>query len=1128
MGKRVLSLFLAVFLCFQALSVCVSAAEDAGSPKHIPRVVSIVFDDSGSMYKNTDRWAYTSYAMQSFAAMMGSEDVLYITYLNGPAGTVKVDLSDSAKPKTVSGFSDIVFGGGTPNRVRRGADCLTKEYATYGDSAKYYLVVMADGELDSGEGVLSESIRDVTGATKTALGGADFQSIYFSMKSGDKTQVDGVSSHFASTSDKIVSTLKDVSADIMGRTAVSHEVSGNTLSFTLKYPALSIAVFAQKQNGDFASFQAAVQKDGKALSCQVGNYSVKCPTKITKNTSTTVYKEKVPTNPPAGVVSLITNSGNPLAKGTYTVDISGYDLKKDDVVVLVEPAVRIGCQYFLNNDDAAITFEELKKRVSEGDTVTVECGLYEMNPDGSAGDAVPLDVLSPEYKILVNGKQVGIGVDGAENAYSFQVDKSFENQEMKVQALLKGYQPFVMKETFGELSLKLQPIPDPDGKSEIGLTKPLWKQWSAGEAGIRFELEKADASVLARTAIAVEGCEGLPVGICSALGNAVRLDGNAIVYLPVAQLPFGQLPDSFKVSLTDLDTNGVLTTKTVRVIRPVYRFEIENQLEGAALSLEQLKENSAAIRFILTVDYDGSGQYIPVSQSDCEGEIPLTPDTGVLPGQATQEKGSFSFVPHYDPAVDTQLSAGDLVGKSHSLSVTAQVDGQQVQSDTVSISLSSAAYRLEVENEITQPLTLDTVKTNSQRVIFRLLADYDGSGNFGELAQWDAAALEQLQITTGELPGKLETVYDAGGKPVGKAFIAQYDENNNNGVPFTAVAGKVHEIIGTVQGTELSASTTVEVLAPDYEIVVREEGVQLTNTNLHGNRKGVAFTITRDGRQLTVQELSAIAPYDLTFDVEQPWLKVAAEAKQAEDGSTYLLCMPQHDAWGWLGFFTVKLGQMHIIMTLGEDTAAAELTIVMSKVALIVFLIVLAVLALILWMLFCAATTVRFVKGSFCKVSFNQNENGKYMISSVMFINPGKTSLKSRIKWLLNVKNLVGLFIPFKRQSYALTVSGQLAHFIAKKPITRKVFYRTFPVSPGNRNQARLRTGRVLISQLEAIVRRDGSFEFDPDRLRGKPHTANDETMHDGQFLTEENCRTILLYLTRREQRELAPRRGRR
>ena len=1127
MGKKICSFILILALCFQMVSVCVFAAEDQGSPKHIPRVVSIVFDDSGSMYKNSDRWAYTSYAMQSFAAMMGSDDILYITYLNAPVGTQKVDLSNGAKHKTVSDFSKIMFGGGTPDRVQKAADCLEREYANYKSNAKYYLVVMSDGELDSGLGLLSDSISAASAKTAAKLSGADFETIYFSMKKDDNTTIPGVASHFASTSDEITDALKDVSADIMGRTEVSHSVSSGKLSFTLQYPALSIAVFAQKQNGNFDNFKAVVQKDGKNLSCQVGNYPIKCPTTIVKNLNSSVYQEKIPENPPSGVVSLITNGGNSLPKGNYTVDVSGCDLQTKDVVVLVEPAVRIGCKYRLNDDDDTITFEELKERVCEGDTVTVECGLYELNSDGSLGDAVPLDILSPEYKIMVNGKQVGNKVSGKTNVYQFQVDKTYENQEMRVEASLKGYQPFVMKETFGELNIGIQAVPLPDGKAEIALTKPLWKKWFAGENVVSFELEKADPTVLTRTSIQVEGCDGLPEGICSAMEGAARLEGNTIVYSPRESISFDQLPESFSVSLVALDTGEVVVKKTVKVIRPAYRFEAKNELAESLLSLTQLKNNSSGIEFTLMVDYDGSGQYIPVSQSDCEDEIKVALSSGVLPGESTEGNGTVRFVPQYDRTVNTDLPLSQIIGKEHRLFATATVGGQEIKSEEVVLSVSSAAYRLEVENQITQPLSLDTVKTNQQKIIFRLLADYEGSGSFSQLADWDGDAIEKIEIVSGDLPGRIEIAYDAGGNSVGKAFIPVYDENNNNGIPFTKVAGKVHQITGSVRGTDLSVGTAVEVLAPDYEIVVRKDGIQLTDVELRGNQVGVEFTVLRDGRALTAKELEGLAPYDLAFDKDQPWMKIVSEVREAEDGTAYLLCMPQYDGWSfpaawcwnWLTLFTVAKGEMHMTLTLGKDVGSAAISVGTSELAWIIFLIVLAVMLLIGWICFCCATRVRFLRGSFYTVSFKKkNKSTGYVVQTCCPSNANKNSI---LRFLLSGKFL----IPFSEQTAVKIVGTKSAMFAAKKSPMKTFSCHSFPFSVGEQNKLNFNKGHLSTVSIRKIINKDHDFVIDGDALKGSPCSDEDKKIEGGSFLVEKGTHNIIFFLTRNEEKSMKQRR---
>ena len=296
--KKILSVVLILLFVAQIFSGTVFAANESGSPKHIPRIVSVVFDDSGSMYKDTDRWAYTSYAMQAFVAMMGDEDVLYVTYLNAPAGTVKINLSNSAKQGNIENIEKTMFGGGTPNKLQNGAECLKEEYSNYGNNAKYYLVVLADGLLDAGQGDMAEGLKNVSSSTAAALSGADFETIYFSMLEKANLNISGVTSHNATTGDQIVNVLRDISADILGRTKIDHSVSGGKLSFELEYPALSVAIFVQKENAEFSNVRVPITKNGAGVSYDTGVYYVDCPTEIVKNTSTTVYNEKIHTNPP--------------------------------------------------------------------------------------------------------------------------------------------------------------------------------------------------------------------------------------------------------------------------------------------------------------------------------------------------------------------------------------------------------------------------------------------------------------------------------------------------------------------------------------------------------------------------------------------------------------------------------------------------------------------------------------------------------------------------------------------------------------------------------------------------------------------------------------------------------------
>jgi len=998
---------LVLILCLQLLPVGSFAADESGSPKHIPRVVSIVFDDSGSMYNNTDRWAYTVYAMQAFAAMMGSDDILYITYLNNAASSVRVDLSDGAKAGTVSSFLNIRFGGGTPDKIQQGADCLAEEYKKHGSDANYYLVVMTDGALDNA--VMSDRVKAVTSSTRNRLKGAEFETFYFSMNSNDKA-IDGVKNYLAFDTTKIVGALQDVSAEVMGRTKVNHSISGGKLKFDLSYPALSIAVFAQKENGNFANFRASVQKDGKALTCQVGNYPVVSPTSINKDMSISPWQEKYPQNPPSGVVSLITNGGTPLEKGSYAVDLSGYDLASNDIVVLVEPAVRIGCKYYINDSKNPVTFEALKDSVQEGDTITVECGLYEMKADGSLGDPVPASVLSPEYKITVNGKEVATASGGA-NTYQIPVTKEFEDQELRVQALLKGYQPFVMKETFGKFNIKIRPVTLPESEKQVRLTKPLWQQWAAGEGKITFKLQEMDDSVPGRTAIVVEGCQGFPAGTCSELGAAVRVEGNTIVYNPRAELDFAKLPDSFTVGLQELATGEILQQVTVQVVQPAYRLEVDNRLDGTVLNLDQLKTNTAGVTFTLKVDYDGSGV-------------------------------------------------------------------------------------------------------------------------FADLPAWDTGMVDRLDVNTGDLPGITETVYGSDGKPAGKRFIPQYDELNNNGIPFTKVAGRIHSITATLRDTAATAETKVETLAPDYDIVVLQDGITVTDVALRGNTEGVEFIILRDDKKLSRLELEGLAPYPLSFDKNQPWMKLETTVVTYQDGTSVLRCVPKYNGWtflssslwNWASIFFVEKGEMHAVLTLGEDVAKAAVTVETSAITWTIFFVVLVILGLIVWIIICNLTYIRFKKGKFYVASFRRNPDGPgYVVETVLESNPHKgKSLRGVWRSIKSMQCIV----PNKAQTYGVVASKQRASFVAARSSfsDKLILRKSIPYCVSEKNRPNFNKGSLARNAVRRIVesaREKEKLVLEEDKLTGSPCGENNFKMDIGTYLVEKDSKSIIFFISENERRKM-------
>lgn len=1134
--KRLVSIFLVMILILQSFCIVAFSVGGSDSPKHIPRIVSVVFDNSGSMYKETDRWAYTSYAMQAFVAMMGKDDVLYITYLNESGSdpqkkTFEITLSNDGKQAEIDTIENVMFGGSTPNRLSAGSACLRNEYLTYGTNAKYYLVVMADGDLDDGQGDMVTDLSNETTATKTALAGADFESIYFSMEGS--LSINGVNCQDASNSKDIVNVLKNISAEIMGRTTVKHSGSGGKISFDLKYPALSIAVFVQKEKATFSNVSVPPTHNGNKASFETNTYYLECPVTVNKNPDRQQFEEKIPSSPPSGFVSLISNGENSIPKGSYTIDLSSYGVSKNDVIILVEPAVRVDCKYYIGDSTDPVSFDELKSKVCEGDFIRVECGLYEINSDGSSGDPVPLDVLKPDYKLYINDTPAGKKLSGSENEYTIDITEDYANQEFKVEAVLQGYQPFVLKESFDDIRQRASSnLPDGQNSFTVTLTKPEWEEWLNGEGEISFPLEYADSSMLNDLSIKTNGADFLPSGKCSELSN-IEISGNSIIYnpTPASSTEFKDIPQNFVVELYDNVTASTVIKAEVNVIQPKYKFETANSLSDVTLGIEMLKTNTLGLRFVLCADYNDSGIYTPIRESSCEKEITISLEHGVLPGTVSEEHGEINFVPVYDSDVNTDISPAEVLGREHKIFASTVIDGVEIISDEIILSVNNASYRIEIDNQITEPLDLNTIKGNKKKVVFNILADYTGNGEFGPVAEWDYGVFDKFEIDSGDLPGRTEKEYDASGRPTGVSFTPDYDENNNKGVPFTKVAGKTHSIVCGVTAFNIAAGTTVEVLPPIYEISVKKTGIKLIDTKLRKNEQGVEFVVTRNGHVLTKAELEGLAPYQFSMDKEQDWIKIEGTAM---DG--YLLCVPKYDGptfispalWNWLCIFKVSKGDTAIILHVGENTAQATMHINLDVFSLIIFIIVLCITLFILWVIFCFITRVRFSPGTFYKVTL-QKEGPYYYILSYDSFPSKKDALKD---FFLAERKLVSHFnIIFPSSNIVRPFSPQVKHITLdsykikfKSDKTAHVRH-TYPYAVITKdNNSFFRMGSITDSEIIKIRQLDYDFYFNKAKIEGLPCGEENIKMASDTFIVENNpdATSIIFFLTKQDEIDLS------
>lgn len=98
MKKKIFSLVLVIFLMVS----CFSWSSLSANSLHVRKVVSVVYDDSGSMSSNNSmNWSYANYAAQTLCGLLNAEDELNITYMSNPGTAVIPENPLNPSDKTV-------------------------------------------------------------------------------------------------------------------------------------------------------------------------------------------------------------------------------------------------------------------------------------------------------------------------------------------------------------------------------------------------------------------------------------------------------------------------------------------------------------------------------------------------------------------------------------------------------------------------------------------------------------------------------------------------------------------------------------------------------------------------------------------------------------------------------------------------------------------------------------------------------------------------------------------------------------------------------------------------------------------------------------------------------------------
>ncbi len=242
----------------------------AASPAHtalaqgirVPRVISVVYDDSGSMDSydgSLGKAGYANYAMKAFIALLDRQDVLYVTFMTRPSTPYRLDLSQGAEAAIRE--LDLLHMGSaeTPIETVRTAIDTLKSQPAPNDASLYWLVIFTDGVFGSSTSFVANP--DIDAELGKLLGhampnGTLPQACYVAI-GGDalrpQQMADGLTVYpetgFIDNSEGILDVMRTMADKISGRARIGAgkiQESGTTVRFTTDLPSFSIAVLQQK------------------------------------------------------------------------------------------------------------------------------------------------------------------------------------------------------------------------------------------------------------------------------------------------------------------------------------------------------------------------------------------------------------------------------------------------------------------------------------------------------------------------------------------------------------------------------------------------------------------------------------------------------------------------------------------------------------------------------------------------------------------------------------------------------------------------------------------------------------------------------------------------------------------
>ena len=387
--KRVIRRLLACLLIIPVMLQGFSFVHaDALSMK---KIVSVVFDDSGSMADDTMRWSYANYAMQAFCSLLNKEDELYITYMSNFHNPVKIDLAQDVQ-SNVNKIRSHFAGNDTPIGSVDNAMETLRNIKDDNVNTRYWLIIITDGYFNvTGDPSQQVEVIDLERRVYDFLAekmpnGVAPQVSYFAIGSSvNKLKTDtnkGLYSYEAEGASEIVRVMSEIADTVSGRMRISDSqinfVDAKTVQVDFQLPILNLAVLTQ---GSMANV-AEVRSTESSLN------NVHAASLLYPEEHNGFKTDKSLT----GNMAIFNNGFMNSPAGTYTFKFTE-PIDQDTLVIMYEPAIEIRTKVFLANGREIVD----PKALLDNDTIDVVCNIFESGTD----KIIDPDLLSGNVKYSI-------------------------------------------------------------------------------------------------------------------------------------------------------------------------------------------------------------------------------------------------------------------------------------------------------------------------------------------------------------------------------------------------------------------------------------------------------------------------------------------------------------------------------------------------------------------------------------------------------------------------------------------------------------------------------------------------------------------------------------------------------